>query len=100
MPVKYKLYTYTEYLQIYQVDLALWSYYHSYQRTCPVYRGNCVDGGTVHLVVGTGGAQLEQNRYCTSYPVQDETHRLVAKIVTFCSTDVPKWIRFMNSGVC
>ena len=63
MPVKYKLYTYTEYLQIYQVDLALWSYYHSYQRTCPVYRGNCVDGGTVHLVVGTGGAQLEQNRY-------------------------------------
>ena len=48
--------------QIYQVDLALWSYHHSYQRTCPVYRGNCVDGGTVHLVVGTGGAQLEQNR--------------------------------------
>ena len=28
-----------------------------------MYRGNCVEGGTVHLVVGTGGAQLEKNRY-------------------------------------
>jgi hypothetical protein len=48
--------------RIYQVDVALWSYHHSYQRTCPVYRGNCVEGGTVHIVVGTGGAQLEKNR--------------------------------------
>jgi hypothetical protein len=60
--------------RIYEVDLALWSYHHSYQRTCPVYRGNCVDGGTVHLVVGTGGAQLEQN-----------------------STETANWIEFMNN---
>ena len=52
------------FLQEYEVDLALWSYHHSYQRTCPVYRGNCVppgSKGTIHLVVGTGGAQLERN---------------------------------------
>jgi hypothetical protein len=60
--------------RIYQVDVALWSYHHSYQRTCPVYRGNCVEGGTVHIVVGTGGAQLEKN-----------------------STDTPNWIKFMNN---
>lgn len=57
-------------LNAYQVDLALWSYQRSYQRTCSVYRGHCMEDtgetGTVHLVVGTGGAQLESNSSSSS----------------------------------
>ena len=42
-----------------QVDVALYGHYHSYQRTCPVYQNECVDGGLIHITVGSAGAWLD-----------------------------------------
>ena len=43
----------------YQVNLALVAHTHSYERTCLIKNGNCVEtGGTQHITVGTGGANL------------------------------------------
>lgn len=39
----------------YKVDLTLWGHYHSYERTCPVYREKCVSDGPTYVVVGTAG---------------------------------------------
>ncbi|CAI8008590.1 Nucleotide pyrophosphatase/phosphodiesterase (Fragments), partial [Geodia barretti] len=51
--------------QEYQVDLALWGHEHAYQRTCAVYKEECVESGnaTVHVIVGMGG-----QKHSTSYP--------------------------------
>eukprot|EP00731_Ephydatia_muelleri_P016712 Em0009g1136a len=43
----------------YRVDLALWGHYHSYERTCPVYRQVCDPSGTVHVVIGSAGNTLD-----------------------------------------
>lgn len=43
----------------YQVDLALWGHYHSYERTCAVYRRQCNPHGTTHITVGSAGCQLD-----------------------------------------
>ena len=32
---------------------------HSYERSCPVYKEECVQNGTVHVTVGSAGAALE-----------------------------------------
>jgi hypothetical protein len=52
-------------LKKYKVDLALWGHEHTYQRTYPVYKEECVGAGngTVHVVVGMGG-----QRHSTGYP--------------------------------
>jgi len=43
----------------YQVDLALWGHYHSYERSCNVYKRKCVnDKATVHVVIGMAGMEL------------------------------------------
>ncbi|WVZ65481.1 hypothetical protein U9M48_014836 [Paspalum notatum var. saurae] len=56
--------------QKHRVDLAIYGHVHNYERTCPVYENTCMDGnrdkasysgtmgGTIHAVVGTGGARL------------------------------------------
>lgn len=44
-----------------KVDLALWGHHHSYQRTCPVFNSECVEGGTTHVVIGMGGQSLSKN---------------------------------------
>ncbi len=41
------------------VDVFLAGHYHSYERTCAVYNQRCVDDGTVHIVVGSAGASLD-----------------------------------------
>jgi hypothetical protein len=50
----------------YRVDLALWGHEHAYQRTCAVYKEECVGSGnaTVHVIVGMGG----QKHSTTNYP--------------------------------
>jgi len=49
----------------YKVDMAMWGHAHSYQRTCPIAKGKCVDrnnGGIVHLVVGMAGYDLDGDK--------------------------------------
>ena len=49
-------------LNKYKVDLALWGHHHSYQRTCPLYKGECNDEeGIPHVVIGMAGQSLSQN---------------------------------------
>lgn len=50
----------------YEVDLAFWAHYHSYERTCPMQKGQCTPGAPVHIVVGTAGKDLDTEDY---YPV-------------------------------
>ncbi|RHY40489.1 hypothetical protein DYB30_008486 [Aphanomyces astaci] len=39
---------------------------HSYERSCPVFNGMCVDEGTVHIVAGSAGAELETSGFSPS----------------------------------
>ena len=41
----------------YHVDLALWAHYHSYERTCAVYKRKCVQDGVTHITIGTAGKE-------------------------------------------
>eukprot|EP01006_Ploeotia_vitrea_P031255 TRINITY_DN63577_c1_g2_i1.p2 TRINITY_DN63577_c1_g2~~TRINITY_DN63577_c1_g2_i1.p2 ORF type:complete len:601 (+),score=287.99 TRINITY_DN63577_c1_g2_i1:46-1848(+) len=46
----------------YGVDIFLTGHYHSYERTCAVYKQKCVgqqNGGVTNIVVGTAGAGME-----------------------------------------
>lgn len=44
----------------YKVNLGLYGHYHSYERTCQVYKHKCSkDKGMVHIVVGTAGASVD-----------------------------------------
>ena len=43
----------------YRVNLGVWGHYHSYERTCAVYKQKCDLTGTVHIVVGSGGYILD-----------------------------------------
>lgn len=45
----------------YNVDLALWGHYHSYERTCRVYRNQCSPKGTRHIVIGSAGIDLQDS---------------------------------------
>ena len=43
----------------YRVNLAVWGHFHSYERTCAVYRQVCDPKGTVHITVGSAGFELD-----------------------------------------
>jgi acid phosphatase type 7 len=52
----------------YAVDLTLHGHHHSYQRTCPVYKGKCkghdkhgTPKAPIHLVIGNAGKGLSHN---------------------------------------
>lgn len=47
----------------YNVDLAFWAHYHSYERTCQVQFGHCTPGAPVHIVVGTAGKNVDTEDY-------------------------------------
>ena len=46
-----------------RVDLAVWGHYHSYERTCAVYKQKCDLTGTVHIVIGSGGYYVDDIVY-------------------------------------
>jgi hypothetical protein len=47
-------------LVVHQVDLVLAGHYHEYQRTCDgLYKGQCGNGGPIHVTVGSAGAKLD-----------------------------------------
>ena len=50
-------------LMEYKVDLALWAHYHSYERTCAVYKEECTEGAPTHIVVGTAGRSFDGEDY-------------------------------------
>ena len=49
----------------YKVDLAFWGHYHSYERTCAVYKKVCQEkgSGTTHIVAGSAGYTLDTEGY-------------------------------------
>lgn len=52
-----------EMIHKYTVDLGLWAHYHSYERTCPVYKSKCTKDSTIHIVVGTAGKEFDSHPY-------------------------------------
>lgn len=52
---------YEDVLHKYKVDLAWWGHYHSYERTCPVYKEECTawGNGTTYITIGSAGASLD-----------------------------------------
>ena len=72
-----------------RVNMMLVGHQHSYERSCPVVNGTCVDNGTVHLTVGSAGATLEKhgvrpfkdaacpwNKRAFAAHDQDHTHKM------------------------
>ncbi|KAF0698960.1 Aste57867_10451 [Aphanomyces stellatus] len=49
-----------------RVNLVLVGHQHSYERSCPVFKGRCVDQGTVHIVAGSAGAELERSGFSSA----------------------------------
>ncbi|TMW60176.1 hypothetical protein Poli38472_000218 [Pythium oligandrum] len=57
-------------LMKYRVNLVLVGHQHSYERSCPVYQGECVRDGKsapVHFVVGSAGFGLSDNGFTSKY---------------------------------
>ncbi|XP_064391290.1 uncharacterized protein LOC135339098 [Halichondria panicea] len=46
-------------LHTHGVDLFVAGHYHSYERTCQVYKGKCTPDGVLHVTVGCAGMYLE-----------------------------------------
>ncbi|CAF2117343.1 unnamed protein product [Rotaria magnacalcarata] len=47
----------------YHVDINLFTHIHSYERSCPMYQGQCVDDGITHALIGMAGHNLDFDTY-------------------------------------
>ncbi|CAF0728269.1 unnamed protein product [Didymodactylos carnosus] len=47
----------------YQVDINIFAHKHSYERSCQMYRNECNPNGTVHLLIGMAGQNLDDGQY-------------------------------------
>jgi acid phosphatase type 7 len=85
-------------LKRYHVDVTLHGHHHSFQRTCPVFRDECVglasDGvprGPVHLVIGNAGAGLCLNVH---------KHKpKVRRTLLYCAC-APRRLILLSSTIC
>uniref|UniRef100_K3WAJ5 Purple acid phosphatase n=1 Tax=Globisporangium ultimum (strain ATCC 200006 / CBS 805.95 / DAOM BR144) TaxID=431595 RepID=K3WAJ5_GLOUD len=52
-----------------RVNLMLVGHQHAYERSCPVYKGECVEDekAPVHIVVGSAGFELDTEDFSTKY---------------------------------
>ena len=85
----------------YEVDMAFWAHYHSYERTCKVYKQECRDDGITHIVVGTAGMSLDSDIYLnktwSAYHENDYGYGRVT--VANSSSMLYEWIRNKDSIV-
>ena len=59
----------------YKVDIAFWAHYHSYERTCKLFRNKCEENGIVHIIVGSAGMSLDIDEW---YKKEWSLFRIVA----------------------
>ncbi len=45
------------------VDINLFAHIHSYERSCPMFQGKCIDDGITNLLIGMAGQDLTQASY-------------------------------------
>ena len=86
-------------LHEYKVDLALWAHYHSYEKTCAMYKNECIKGGTMHIVIGTAGKEADLPPY---FPVNWSLFRRHVDPygygrVTIANRSALHWEYFVNS---
>lgn len=86
-------------LHEYKVDLALWAHYHSYERTCAVYKNACIKDGTVHIVIGTAGKEADWPPYIPPDWSLSRRHKDPYGYgrVTVANRSVLHWEYFVNS---
>jgi len=83
------------------VDLMLVGHQHSYERSCPVYSNECVANGraTVHVCVGTAGANLEHGGFSHFYKFstvhEEDSHGLL----TLNATQQHIHVRFVRNNL-
>ncbi|CAF3389336.1 unnamed protein product [Rotaria sp. Silwood1] len=47
----------------YHVDVNLFAHKHSYERTCPMYKQQCVSDGITHVLIGMAGQDIDSGEY-------------------------------------
>ena len=45
------------------MDVVFYGHYHSYERTCAVYKEKCVSDGVVHITVGNAGMWVDVDKW-------------------------------------
>ena len=76
------------------VDMTLCAHYHSYERTCPVYREQCDKKGTVHIVAGGAGEYVDvQDHYKVNWSEYKDNSHGYGKITVNRSSLLWEYIR-------
>ncbi|CAF3410254.1 unnamed protein product [Rotaria socialis] len=50
----------------YHVDLNLFAHRHSYERSCPMFQGKCIEDGITHVLISMAGQSLDSDIYILS----------------------------------
>lgn len=84
-------------LHKYKVDLALWSHYHSYERTCKVYKNQCRDDGIIHIVVGSAGKKIDLDIWFDKPWSMFHQNEYGYGVVTVANATAMKWEWIQNN---